>query len=240
MSSSPEKNRTILYLLGGAAGLALVGGVVYAVIEERKKKDAKSPSSTTTTGGSTYSLAMGAKQQPHSGSASTTNNTNLIGSSCASLPPADQEQCRIRHLFALAGGSCEQLSGCERELCEKLFKNGAYPRPMAPAHVDPANQIIPPSFSREYVNGYQPRWTAPVWGTSCQTDPIEFYQGILEDIPVGYVNVDVGGLPKYDPFLKPGMNSQPFTTQWPIAQNQGFVGLHEWGMQIGNYNMSAQ
>lgn len=226
----------MVYALGGIAALALVGGVIYLIVREMKKD--KSTSANTSPVQSTLAInsqhASSGHQQPHH------QQQALIGSSCTSLPPADQERCRVQHLFALAGGSCDQLTGCERQVCEKLFKNGAYPRPMAPADVDPAQRIIPPSFSRDYPHGYQPRWTSPVWGTTCQTDPIEFYQGVLDEIPVGYVNVDVGGLPKFDPFLKPGMSSQPFTTQWPIAQNQGFVGLHEWGTQIGNYNFSAQ
>jgi hypothetical protein len=166
--------------------------------------------------------------------------SGLVGGDCASLPPANQPACLQGKLNALTSGNCGQLSGCERAVCQELFPNGVYPRPMTYANVPKQDLIIPPSFSKVYPNGYWPKLTAPLWGTECQTDPIGFYQGDLSAIPEGWVNIQQGALPRFNPFLKPGMSSEPAKTQWPIAQNQGFVGLHEWGMPIGNYRFSGQ
>lgn len=188
--------------------------------------------------GSEQSLVLSgqraAQQQP------SEEQRRLIGSDCASLPPANQPACLQAKLNALTSGHCDQLSGCERTVCQDLFPNGVYPRPMTYANVPKQDRIVPPSFSKTYPNGYWPKLTAPLWGTECQTDPIGFYQGDLSAIPEGWVNVQQGGLPRFNPFLKPGMQSEPAKTQWPIAQNQGFVGLHEWGMNIGNYTFSGQ
>ena len=162
------------------------------------------------------------------------------GSECASLPPSAQESCRVSKLNALASGQCNQLKGCDAAVCQDLFKNGVYPRPMAYANVPPERRLVPPSFSKDYPDGYFAQLSSPLWGTECQVEPVGFYQGDLAELAPGYVNVEAGALPKFNPFLKPGMPSEPYKTQWPIAQDQGFVGLHDWGMQIGNYNFSGQ
>ncbi len=162
---------------------------------------------------------------------------HLLGADCASLPPANQPACLHEKLHAVTSGHCQQLQGCERQVCQDLFPNGVYPHPMTYANVPPAQRIIPPSFSKVYPQGYWPKLAAPLWGTECQTEPIGFYQGDLSEIPEGYVNVRQGGLPRFDPFNIP---SEPYKTQWPMQQDQGFVGLHDWGMQVGNYTFSGQ
>lgn len=143
-------------------------------------------------------------------------------------------------LTTLTSGQCDKLQGCDKSVCQDLFRNGVYPRPMTYANVPAEQRLVPPSFSKVYPNGYFPRLASPIWGTECQVDPVGFYQGDLEELKPAYVHVEKGALPYFDPFAVPGKFSEAYKTQWPIAQSRGRVGLHDWGMQSGNYTFFGQ
>lgn len=84
---------------------------------------------------------------------------------CANLPPSFQHTCRQNTLNAFVSGQCDRLQGCERNVCQELFANGAYPRMMNYAAQRPKKP------TRVYAYGSYPQLSDAAWSAICSDHP---------------------------------------------------------------------
>lgn len=224
MLSVEQKKYGIIGVI--AAILLLVGGILLYRYYEKKKSE-KTP----------VQLVLSSNGQ-NSASLSDMANQVVYGENTHQTKYVDDHETQMDRINKMTSGQCEKLDGCDRKVCEELFPNGFYPRPMDYKNVPKSQILIPPTFSRHYDQMWKPPHVSQYWPTPSDQDEIDYYQGDLSEFDQDYVRVDHNKPPLVG---TDGLSLADISKiQSPRYANQGMQGIHEFGDPIGYQKFSGQ